>query len=269
MFSKNAWYVAASSDEVMDKPLGRTICNEKIVFFRGASGAVAAVEDFCPHRGAPLSLGFVQGDNLVCGYHGLAMGSDGKTAGMPQQRVERFPCNKAYPVAERFGYIWVWPGEEQQADPADIQTPLWADNPQWAVGTGMFHIQCDYRLMVDNLMDLSHETYVHSGSIGQPEIEEAPVKSFVEGDTVITSRVMENIIAPPFWQSAMQANGLDPTQAVDRCRGIGKLLAFAQYMGFPALFNHRPVRIVTVHGDVLTSPARGDSRIETAIAQVG
>ncbi|MEZ5477709.1 MAG: hypothetical protein R3E95_09575 [Thiolinea sp.] len=119
-------------------------------------------------------------------------------------------------MAERFGYIWVWPGEEQHADPADIPAPLWADNPQWAVGTGMFHIQCDYRLMVDNLMDLSHETYVHSGSIGQTEIEEAPVKTRVEGDSVITSRLMENIIAPPFWQSAMAANGLDPKQAVDR-----------------------------------------------------
>ena len=182
MFSKNAWYVAASSDEVTEKPLGRTICNEKIVFFRRASGVIAAVEDFCPHRGAPLSLGFVEGENLVCGYHGLAMGPDGQPASMPQQRVERFPCNKAYPVAERFDYIWVWPGDPAQANPADIPTPLWANNPEWAVGVGMFHINCDYRLMVDNLMDLTHENYVHRGSIEQEEIEQAPVKSYVEGD---------------------------------------------------------------------------------------
>ncbi len=216
MFSKNAWYVAASADEVMEKTLGRTICNEKIVFFRRASGAIAALEDFCPHRGAPLSLGFVEGENLVCGYHGLAMGSDGKTAFMPQQRVEHFPCNKAYPVAERFGYVWVWPGDSEHANTDDIPTPLWADNPEWAVGVGMFHIDCDYRLMVDNLMDLTHENYVHRDSIGQKEIEQAPVNSYVDGDTVITSRLMENIIAPPFWQAAMKANGLDPEQPVDR-----------------------------------------------------
>ena len=110
----------------------------------------------------------------------------------------------------------MWPGDPAQANKNEIPTPLWADNPDWAVGTGMFHINCDYRLMVDNLMDLTHENYVHRDSIGQEEIEQAPVKSYVDGDTVITSRLMENIIAPPFWQAAMQANGLDPEQAVDR-----------------------------------------------------
>ena len=52
------------------RPLGRTICNERMVFFRGPEGKVAAVEDFCPHRGAPLSLGKVCDGKLVCGYHG-------------------------------------------------------------------------------------------------------------------------------------------------------------------------------------------------------
>ena len=57
MFPKNAWYVACTPDEIDDKPLGRKICGEQIVFYRGAEGKVAALEDFCPHRGAPLSLG--------------------------------------------------------------------------------------------------------------------------------------------------------------------------------------------------------------------
>ena len=77
-----------------DKPLGRQICGEKMVFYRGPEGKVAAVEDFCPHRGAPLSLGYVQNGNLVCGYHGLVMGCDGKTVDMPGQRVRGFPCNQ-------------------------------------------------------------------------------------------------------------------------------------------------------------------------------
>ena len=79
----NAWYVAARAEEVVDKPLGRQICGERMVFFRGAGGAIHALEDFCPHRGAPLSLGFVRGEELVCGYHGLAMGCTGRTASMP------------------------------------------------------------------------------------------------------------------------------------------------------------------------------------------
>ena len=44
-----------------------------MVLYRDGNGAVAALEDFCPHRGAPLSLGFVRDGQLVCGYHGLTM----------------------------------------------------------------------------------------------------------------------------------------------------------------------------------------------------
>jgi len=79
MFLKNEWYVACRADEITDKPLGRKICNESMVFFRGLENAVSAVEDFCPHRGAPLSLGRVCNGQLVCGYHGLTMGCDGHT----------------------------------------------------------------------------------------------------------------------------------------------------------------------------------------------
>jgi len=223
MFPKNAWYVACAPEEIAEKPLGRRICGEPIAFFRGPQGQVAAVEDFCPHRGAPLSLGRVEAGTLVCGYHGLAMGCDGKTVSMPCQRVRAFPAVKAYAVEERYGYVWVWPGDAALADATLIPKPAWADSPDWAVGGGIFNIKCDYRLLVDNLMDLTHETYVHSTSIGQKEIDEAPPDTRIEGDTVTTARQMHGIKAPPFWQAAMVANGLDPLADVDRwqiCRFV-------------------------------------------------
>ncbi|MCY1292242.1 Toluene-4-sulfonate monooxygenase system iron-sulfur subunit TsaM1 [compost metagenome] len=216
MFLKNAWYVACTPDEIADKPLGRQICGEKIAFYRGAEGKVHAVEDFCPHRGAPLSLGFVRDGQLVCGYHGLVMGCDGKTASMPGQRVQGFPCIRSFPVVERYGFIWVWPGDPTLADTNEIHHLEWAESPDWAYGGGLYHIQCDYRLMIDNLMDLTHETYVHASSIGQKEIDEAPVATQSEGDTVITSRYMSNIMAPPFWQAALRGNNLPDDQLVDR-----------------------------------------------------
>jgi len=216
MYPKNTWYVACTPDEIADKPLGRQICGEKIVFYRGPEGRAAAVEDFCPHRGAPLSLGFVREGQLVCGYHGLEMGCDGKVISMPGQRVRGFPCIRSYPVEERYGFIWVWTGTPELADPALIHHLEWADNPAWAYGGGLYHIHCDYRLMIDNLMDLTHETYVHASSIGQKEIDEAPVQTRVEGEQVITSRHMENIMAPPFWRAALRANGLADDVPVDR-----------------------------------------------------
>ncbi|MFX5777093.1 aromatic ring-hydroxylating dioxygenase subunit alpha, partial [Acinetobacter baumannii] len=75
-------------------------------------------------------------------------------------------------------------------------------------GGGLYHIRCDYRLMIDNLMDLTHETYVHATSIGQKEIAEAPVKTRRVGDEVVTSRFMDDIDPPPFWAMALRGAGL-------------------------------------------------------------
>jgi vanillate O-demethylase monooxygenase subunit len=119
-------------------------------------------------------------------------------------------------VHERYGFIWVWTGAAELADPATIHHLEWADHPDWAYGGGLYHINCDYRLMIDNLMDLTHETYVHATSIGQKEIDEAPVTTRVVGEEVITSRFMENISAPPFWRAALRGNGLADDVPVDR-----------------------------------------------------
>ncbi|MBV1786869.1 aromatic ring-hydroxylating dioxygenase subunit alpha [Marinobacterium sp. D7] len=216
MFPKNCWYVACTPDEFAEKPLGRQICGERIAFYRDNEGKVAAVEDFCPHRGAPLSLGYIEDGQLVCGYHGLKMGRDGKTISMPKQRVGGFPCVKSYPVEERYGFIWVWTGDKSLANADDIPHLEWAVSKEWAYGGGLYHINCDYKLMIDNLMDLTHETYVHSTSIGQKEIDEMPVNTRVIDGEVVTSRIMENVIAPPFWQSNLRTKGLPDDQPVDR-----------------------------------------------------
>ncbi len=216
IWPRKAWYVAARAEEVSDKPLGRRICGEAMVFYRRADGSVAALEDFCPHRGAPLSLGFVRGDALVCGYHGLALGCKGQALQMPGQKVGGFPPIRSYAVLERHGFVWVWPADAETADPAAMPHLEWADNPAWAYGGGYYHIACDYRLMIDNLMDLTHETYVHATSIGQKEIDETPVKTRREGAEVITSRTMDRVAAPPFWRMALGAAGLPQDAEVDR-----------------------------------------------------
>ncbi len=215
MYVRNAWYVACTVDEIAVAPLGRSICGQRMVLFRSEGGAVSALEDFCPHRGAPLSLGRVREDGrIVCGYHGLVMGGDGRCIGMPGQRVR--PTIRSYPALERHGFVWVWPGEKGAADPARLHPLPWAGSPNWAYGGGLYHVRCDYRLMIDNLMDLTHETYVHATSIGQPEIEDAAPDTRVEGDSAITSRFMSNIAAPPFWRAALRGNHLADEVPVDR-----------------------------------------------------
>jgi vanillate O-demethylase monooxygenase subunit len=134
---------------------------------------------------------------------------------MPGQRVRGFPCNKTLPWSSATALSGYGPAT-RQADPALIHHLEWAVSDEWAYGGGLFHIGCDYRLMIDNLMDLTHETYVHASSIGQKEIDEAPPVTTVEGDEVVTARHMENIMAPPFWRMALRGNGLADDVPVDR-----------------------------------------------------
>ena len=191
---------------------------------------------------------------LVCGYHGLEMGCDGKTVHMPGQRVRGFPAIKNFAVIERYGFVWVWPGDQSQVDEALMPSFEFFDNPAWAYGGGLYHVKADYLLMIDNLMDLTHETYVHATSIGQPEIDETPCKTTVEGDKVILQRHMAGIQAPPFWQMAMSANGLDPNARVDRwqiCRFtppthimIDVGVALAGRGGFDAAPEHKAYSVV-------------------------
>ena len=253
-YPKNAWYVACTPDEIDAKPLGRKVCGEAIAFYRAGSGQAAAVADFCPHRGAALSLGSVIEGKLVCGYHGLQMGCDGKTIAMPGQRVSGFPAIRAYPVVERHGFIWVWPGDPSLADTTTIHHCHWADDLEWAYAGGLFHIACDYRLMIDNLMDLTHEKYVHASSIGQQELDEAAPSTKTQGSTVVTSRHMHNISAPPFWRMALRGNQLADDVPVDRwqiCRFTppGQVMievgvAHAGHGGYDAPAAHKVASVV-------------------------
>ncbi|WP_421934376.1 Rieske 2Fe-2S domain-containing protein [Phenylobacterium sp.] len=208
MFIRNRWYVAAWDKEVGRKPLARTICGEKVVLYRRADGSAAALADFCPHRLAPLSLGTVEGDNLRCGYHGLVVDGSGACVEMPGQDAAPRLSARAYPLVERYRFVWVWIGEAALADPALIPDLWFCEHPDWTFEGDVYAVACDYRLLVDNLMDLSHETYVHPSSIGQKEIVEAPIDTRLEGEHVVVERWMKGIDAPPFWRTFLGKDGL-------------------------------------------------------------
>ncbi|MGQ9427352.1 aromatic ring-hydroxylating dioxygenase subunit alpha [Gilvimarinus sp. F26214L] len=220
---ENCWYVAAMSRDLAHEPLGRIICNHHMVFYRNGDERAVALEDFCPHRGLPLSKGTLHNGALKCGYHGMVLNDDGSCRSMVGQNVSRLRGVNSYPVVERYGFIWVWPGDAEQADPALLPPLDWAESDKWAYGGDYYHMACDYRLLIDNLMDLTHETYVHTTSIGQPEIEEhAPEVSRNDGE-IRVSRIMQDIVPPPFWGDALAANNLPRDSFCDRwqvCRFV-------------------------------------------------
>jgi vanillate O-demethylase monooxygenase subunit len=205
----NRWYVAAWDSEVDRTPIARTICGEPIMLYRKLDRSVVAMRDACPHRLLPLSMGFKEGDSIRCRYHGLLLGPDGCATEMPikSERVPKAVCAKLYPVAERHRFVWIWIGDPALADPATIPDFWPCSTPGWTFDGGYNHIASDYRLVIDNLMDLSHETYVHQGSIGQHEINETPINTEVRGHEVLVTRWMPGIEPPPFWRDALKADG--------------------------------------------------------------
>jgi len=209
VFVKNHWYVAGWDYEIDQRPLARTICGEPVVLYRKFDRTPVGLRDACPHRLLPLSMGIKEGDNIRCRYHGLLIDSDGAAVEMPvrSERVHKSVCTKAYPVVERHRFVWIWIGDSALADPSTIPDFWPCSDPKWTFDGGYYHIRCDYRLVIDNLMDLSHETYVHQGSIGQHEILNAPIETNATGNKVTVTRWMPNIDAPPFWRSALKKQG--------------------------------------------------------------
>lgn len=191
MFVRNAWYVAAWSGEVGRDLLSRKICGEAVLLYRRLDGRPAAVADKCRHRLLPLSLGRLDGDNVVCGYHGFTFAADGRCVRIPSQdRVSDNYRIRTWPLAERQGIVWIWPGEPERADPALIPDLPWNDSEAWTGPRGAALAEADYRLVLDNLLDLTHETYVHPGSLGNPAVAEAPFETTQDGRDVRVSRWM-------------------------------------------------------------------------------
>jgi len=163
-FLKNAWYVAANAPELDEGLVSRKICNELIVMYRKADGGIAALEDRCPHRFVPLSMGNRIGDTLQCGYHGLAFDTTGACVDMPNDRGNQVlkPCVKSYAAVERYGVVWLWLGDAKLANPDKIPDfSFITDKEHFASPQGYTHIMGNYELLVDNLLDLSHIHYLH------------------------------------------------------------------------------------------------------------
>lgn len=199
-FPLNAWYAAAYDVEVKQALLARTICNQKIVMFRRKDGSVAALEDACWHRLLPLSMGRLEGDEVVCGYHGLVFNGDGRCTHMPsQETINPSACVRSYPVVQKHRFVWVWPGDPSLADVSKVPDLHWNDDPAWAGDGKMIPVRCDYRLVLDNLMDLTHEAFVHGASIGNRAVAEAPFVATHGDRSATVTRWMEGIDPPPFW----------------------------------------------------------------------
>ena len=203
-FLKNAWYAAAWSSGLGAEPMARTITGEFVVLYRRADGTPVALEDRCCHRALPLSLGRIEGDDIRCGYHGLRFTPTGACTEVPgQSTIPPGAEVRSYPVVERWHTLWIWMGDATAADEAAIPDVFWLDDPGWVPSPGYIHMNANYRLLVDNLLDLTHVTYLHTRTIaGDPSEGLVPVKTERDGHTVRVGRWMLDTPPPPMFADA-------------------------------------------------------------------
>ena len=209
MFLRNAWYVAAWSDEISADLQQIVLLNDRICMFRDGGDKVVALEDACPHRKLPLSKGRRKGDTVECGYHGLTFNGTGQCVRAPGKGG--IPSNAkvhAYPTEERFGLVWIWMGNPALADPGEIFDIPEFDDPSWGMNRGKaLEIDCNYLYVTDNLLDPTHVAWVHQSSFGQAATEDTPLRITKKEDGITVWRWMMDVEPAPFYKKIVEFDG--------------------------------------------------------------
>lgn len=172
---RDAWYVIAERAEVGRELVGVEVLGEPLVYYRSENGEPVVLDDRCAHRRFPLSKSHLVGDTIRCGYHGFTFDKGGQCVFTPGMTGKpKFGVRK-YPSVERGPWLWVWTGDEEFADPAQIPWP--EDHSFEHKVSGYTYNPCNYMLLIENLLDLTHLHYLHGAHV----VDAAYANSLPEG----------------------------------------------------------------------------------------
>ena len=170
MVEHTLWHPVASADELALLPLAVTLLEKPVVLWRDTSGQARAWADQCPHRGARLSLGRVQGDRLECAYHGWQFAPTGECTAVPALPAftpPRSACARVYQAQEKHGLIWVRLALPEAG--AAMELPEFeaeADAQLRKLNCGPYDVETSAPRVVENFLDMSHFGFVHEGWLG-------------------------------------------------------------------------------------------------------
>ena len=236
-YLRNTWYMAGWADELPSAGgIARTLLDEPVFLFRDAAGAAHALFDRCPHRFAPLSKGWIEGDRVVCAYHGLAFDGGGACVHNPHGPVVRALNVRSYPLVEAHRALWIWMGDPALADPAAIpDLRFLSAAPDTAFNKGYVNGKGHYQLFVDNILDLSHTDYLHPNTLGGGSITRTRARVFEREGGVIAIHwhVFDDVPTPLFAQFLPAGTGhVDSWSEVDwHAPGVMKLVSGATPTG--------------------------------------
>lgn len=165
---KDLWFPICPSGFVKDNPVSLRRLGYKLVLWRDAAGGVHALEDHCPHRGAPLSLGVVLGDRIACPYHGVEVRCDGTVTRVPAApgcKLEGSRTTRMFHVQEVAGAIFLYNASNPHLEtPPPLRLPEEITSPEWSSFLCYTEWGCDYRYVIDNVIDPMHGAFLHKQS---------------------------------------------------------------------------------------------------------
>lgn len=159
------WYVIAKSPQIqLGKHLVVKALGRQLVLWRGGDGVLRCTEDYCPHRGAPLSHGKVKGCNMACAYHGVEMDGNGVVAKVPALKDCNLEGSKeidAYAVEEHAGGVFCYFPSADQSDPIPLQLPHEFEDESYEFFLTTSLWETNYRYALENIADPMHGPHLH------------------------------------------------------------------------------------------------------------
>jgi phenylpropionate dioxygenase-like ring-hydroxylating dioxygenase large terminal subunit len=227
---RNCWYALGFSEEFASGvPTKHTITGQPIVAWRATDGDVGAFDARCAHKRMPLWDGKVlEGDIIQCPYHGFAYDMSGRCVDIPalRDRDDRLPSRARiykYPSVEQDGLVWVWPGDPALADNHHPPRTVEIGSTDWETSnTEPMYVEAGVRLLIENLLDLTHFYPLHSGNIGSRADAQVPIeieRSMEDGIPVITTyRPRNDFSFPPMTRDRF---GVDVGDQLQTHRMVG------------------------------------------------
>jgi vanillate O-demethylase monooxygenase subunit len=164
------WYPVAFSREITQKPYAARLLDERVVLYRLSDSSVAAARDICYHRGVPLSMGHVEGDEIICKYHGLRYDREGRCVCIPAHPGGAISPRlrlDMYEAQERYGLVWVRLAKSGEQPLPEMHE--WDDTDYLQVLPDSVDINAAAGRQVEGFLDVSHFAFVHKESFGEPD----------------------------------------------------------------------------------------------------
>ncbi len=179
---RNAWYVVAESADIGRALTPVTALEEPLVVYRDTAGDVVVLDDRCPHRRYPLSRGALVDDTIQCGYHGFKYDGTGACVWAPTLKNKPGFGVRKYPSVEKGPWVWAYFGDPEEADETTIPYFEKEEGIEWRSRQGYKFNPCNYMLLIENFLDLTHFYFLHGKHVLTTEDADVPLKSLDAGE---------------------------------------------------------------------------------------